>query len=283
MSTADPVFFFEVSSPWYRERPVKWAFALSLLAHAAAIALLPGLRLRLPEEPAPLIVELAPLAQPDTIAPEMSAPLPVEQPMKKATPPARERPSLPPTPLVERSEPQAPPPVEPRREIAPQLPAPAPVPEVRPEPPPPPVLARVEPQSAPEVQSAPEPAPRVEPQVIAKAEPPAPQVRQAPATLDTGALKAYGETLARALGKKTNYPRLARMRNWQGTTQLKLRIGPDGKLQGVSVGRSSGFDLLDAAALQMVQDSLPLPEVPEVLRGRELTMTVPIVFRLESL
>ena len=108
-------------------------------------------------------------------------------------------------------------------------------------------------------------------------------VRQAPSALDPGALKTYGETLARAFDKKKSYPRIARLRNQQGTTQLKLRIGPDGKLHDLSVARSSGFDVLDAAAVHMVQDSLPLPEPPDVLRDRELTLTVPIVFKLESL
>jgi periplasmic protein TonB len=173
----------------------------------------------------------------------------------------------------------------PPRDVAPEPTPPPPVQEVRPEPPPP-VQVRAEPQIAPlpvAPQAAREPAPRAEPQPIAKAETPAPVVRQAPPALDIGALKAYGETLARAFDKTKSYPRLARLRNWQGTTQLKLHIGTDGKLQEVAVSHSSGFEMLDSAAVHMVQDSLPLPDLPEVLRGRELTLTVPIVFKLESL
>jgi len=93
----------------------------------------------------------------------------------------------------------------------------------------------------------------------------------------------FGEVLAQAIGKRKDYPRLARVRNWQGTTELKLQIGTNGKLQDVHVGHSSGFPILDAAAIQMVHDAAPLPEVPETLRGRELTMTVPVVFKLEAL
>jgi protein TonB len=108
-------------------------------------------------------------------------------------------------------------------------------------------------------------------------------VRQAQPSLDVAALKAFGEILAQAIGKRKDYPRLARLRNWQGTTELKLQIGPDGKLLDVHVGHSSGFQVLDAAAIQMVQNAAPLPDVPEALRGRELTMTVPVVFKLETL
>jgi len=271
MSTAAPTFFLELSSHWYRERSVALAFALSVLVHAAAVALLPGLRLQLPETPAPLVVELAPAAQPETIAPAQQTPAPPEPAVKKAVPIQREHPVPPPVPAPTHIEPVPPPTVEPRREITPEpAPTPAPVQEVRPEPPPP-VQARSEPQIAP---------PPVAPQAERE---PAPAVRQTPAVPDTGAVKAYGETLARAFDKKKSYPRLARLRNQQGTTQLRLRIGPDGKLHDLSVARSSGFDVLDAAAVHMVQDSLPLPEPPAMLRDRELTLTVPIVFKLESL
>jgi len=90
--------------------------------------------------------------------------------------------------------------------------------------------------------------------------------------------------LAQAIrNRKESYPRLARARNWQGTTELKVQIGPDGKLQDVHVGHSSGFQVLDAAAIQMVNNAAPLLEVPEALRGRELSVPVSVVFKLEAL
>lgn len=286
MSTTTPTFFLDVSSRWYRERPVALAFALSVLVHAAAIALLPGLRLQLPENPAPLVVELAPAPQPESIAPAEQTPAPPEPVVRKIVPLQRERPVLAPVPVPTHIEPVPAPAVEARREVTPEpAPPPPPVQEVRPEPPPP-VQARSEPQIAPPPvapQAEREPTPRTEPQPVVRAETPAPVIRSVPSAPDAGALRAYGETLVRAFDKKKSYPRLARMRNWQGTTQLKLRIGSDGKLQDLSVARSSGFEVLDAAAVHMVQDSLPLPEPPELLRDRELTLTVPIVFKLESL
>jgi protein TonB len=284
MSTATPTFFLEVSNHWYRERSVALAFAVSVVVHAAAITLLPGLRLQVPENPAPLVVELAP-AQPEAIAPAEQPPGPPEPAVRKIAPVQRERPVPVPVPAPTHIEPAPAPTVEPRREATPE-PAltPPPVQEIRPEPPPP-VQARSEPPIAPPVapQAEREPALRAEPQPIAKAEMPAPVVRQAPSAPDPGALKTYGETLARAFDKNKSYPRLARLRNMQGTTQLRLRIGSDGRLHDLSVARSSGFDVLDAAAVHMVQDSLPLPEPPAMLRDRELTLTVPIVFKLESL
>ncbi len=282
MTVADPVFFLDVSTDWYRQPSVKAAFALSVLVHAAAIALLPGLRLPVPVEPAPLVVELVALPQPDSPSPVPAVePLEHAAVVRKPAPLQKSRPEPPPAPALTRTEPAPPAPVALQREVAPEPVPLAPLPEARPEtPPPPPIQARPEPQAPRQVE--PQVPPRVEPQVAAMPEAPAPLVRQALPSLDPRALKAYGETLAQAIDKRKSYPRLARMRNWQGTTQLKLRIGTDGKVQDLSVGSSSGFELLDAAAIKMVQESLPFPELPEVLRGREFTMAVPIAFKLQS-
>ena len=88
--------------------------------------------------------------------------------------------------------------------------------------------------------------------------------------------------LSQTIAKKKGYPRLARMRNWQGTTDLKLQIGADGKLKELSVAHSSGFDVLDEQALKMVKDSQPLPEAPVALRGHDFSINVPVVFRLQD-
>ena len=275
MNTANPVFSLAVSTDWYRQGSVKVAFALSLLVHATAIALLPGLRVPSPEQPAPLVVELVAEPPPDPpalVAQPESRPEPAPV-VKRPAPLPQSRPEPPPTPVQTPPEPVLAAPAQVLREPIPE-PVPA-VPEARPEAPPPPTpQARVAP--------APEPPPQ-EPQAVAKAEAPASPARQVPPSLDIAALKGFGEMLAQAIGKRKDYPRLARMRNWQGTTELKLQIGPDGKLRDVRVGHSSGFQVLDAAAIQMVYSAAPLPAVPEALRGRELTMTVPVVFKLEAL
>jgi protein TonB len=106
-------------------------------------------------------------------------------------------------------------------------------------------------------------------------------VASAPSAPDPALLKAYGSVLAQAIGQRKSYPRLARMRNWQGTTELKLQIGADAKLKGIIVARSSGFDLLDEQAVTMVKQTLPFPELPEALRGREFAIAVPVVFKLQ--
>ena len=49
------------------------------------------------------------------------------------------------------------------------------------------------------------------------------------------------------------YPKLARERGWQGTVILKALIEKEGHPADVSVERSSGFKILDNAALETVR------------------------------
>jgi len=270
VNAANPFLPLEVSTDWYRLPTVKAAFILSLLVHAAVILLLPGLRVPVPTEPPALVVELAPLPEPVVAPPP---PVPEHKPAavpRPPPPPVTERPPEP-EPVITRVVPQpeappearVPPPPEPKPEPKPQ-----PVPEPRVEAPPPPV-----------VQPRPEPPP-----VVVEPPPRAPapaSVAAAPSAPDPALLKAYGSVLAQAIGQRKSYPRLARMRNWQGTTELKLQIGADAKLKGITVAHSSGFDLLDEQAVTMVKQTLPFPELPEALRGREFAIAVPVVFKLQ--
>ena len=95
-------------------------------------------------------------------------------------------------------------------------------------------------------------------------------------------LAAYGRELAGALATQQRYPRIALLRQWQGTALLQLELAADGRLLGVRVLSSSGHDTLDRQALDMVRAALPLPAMPAALAGRPLTVDVPVVFRITS-
>ncbi len=101
-------------------------------------------------------------------------------------------------------------------------------------------------------------------------------------SVDAGALAAYGRELAGAVASHQRYPRVALMRQWQGTAVLQLELAADGRLLGVRVISSSGHDTLDRQALDMVREAVPLPSLPEALAGRPLTVDVPVVFRIAS-
>ena len=102
------------------------------------------------------------------------------------------------------------------------------------------------------------------------------------ASVDAGALAAYGRELAGAVASRQRYPRVALLRQWQGTAMLQLELAADGRLLGVRVISSSGHDTLDRQALDLVREAVPLPSLPEALAGRPLTVDVPVVFRIAS-
>lgn len=133
-------------------------------------------------------------------------------------------------------------------------------------------------QDAPVLREAPPPAaPPIEvPRPSPTAVPPRPPA------IDTGALAAYGRELAGAVATHQRYPRIALLRQWQGTAVLQLELAADGRLLGVRVLSSSGHDTLDLQALEMVREAVPLPSLPAALAGRPLTVEVPVVFRITT-
>jgi TonB family C-terminal domain len=78
-----------------------------------------------------------------------------------------------------------------------------------------------------------------------------------------------------------DYPRLARDRRWQGTTQLVLRIRADGSLGEVIVATSSGYEILDERALEVV-NQIKLPAVPLEIQSRAFAVRIPVRFDLKE-
>ena len=140
----------------------------------------------------------------------------------------------------------------------------APAPAVVSEPPPEAVLR----EPAPESTAAPAPPPAAN---FAALEAPEPL-----------AVSSYAQTLAALIARQRFYPRLARLRGWQGQVEVQLEIAPGGGLVDVQVSRSSGFEILDRQAVEMVRFARPLPQPPEELRRKKFTVRVPVEFRFQS-
>jgi len=78
-----------------------------------------------------------------------------------------------------------------------------------------------------------------------------------------------------------DYPRLARQNRWEGTVRLRARISPAGTVEEVGLEQSSGYPLLDRAALAGVRrwrfspasrNGVPVP----------CDVSIPVAFRLEE-
>lgn len=59
-----------------------------------------------------------------------------------------------------------------------------------------------------------------------------------------------------------NYPDAARLRHLHGDLILSVVIGDDGQVRGVTINRSSGYRVLDDAAMRIVQLAAPFPPIP---------------------
>lgn len=71
------------------------------------------------------------------------------------------------------------------------------------------------------------------------------------------------------------YPHAARRTGLQGAALLRFTIAPDGSVDGVGLARSSGFALLDNAALDTVRRAAPYPP-----QSKPVGVEVEIAFRL---
>jgi periplasmic protein TonB len=98
--------------------------------------------------------------------------------------------------------------------------------------------------------------------------------------IDAEALRQYRFAVSRAVRK--DYPPLAIERGWTGTTQLRLLIGAEAAVHGVSLLRSSGHALLDAKAQDIIGRAARSAAVPETLRGRDFAVDLSVEFKLDD-
>lgn len=99
------------------------------------------------------------------------------------------------------------------------------------------------------------------------------------------ALQALEREVSLKVGKqvrKDDYPEEARRLRWTGTALVQVQVNGDGTVAGVSLERTSGFQVLDHQALVMVRRVSKL-FLPFRLRGREHAVTVPIGFYLKKI
>jgi TonB family protein len=97
------------------------------------------------------------------------------------------------------------------------------------------------------------------------------------------AIHQFAADIARQMGRQVSerdYPRIARERKWQGITQVMLQIAADGKLLEVKVASSSGYEVLDARAVELIK-GLSLPAVPADIE-HSFSVRIPVRFSLRD-
>ena len=93
---------------------------------------------------------------------------------------------------------------------------------------------------------------------------------------------AYTRSIQERITQNSAYPKEARDKGLEGTVKLALYILNDGTLAHVSVKKSSGYEIFDDDALNTAKNLAPYTGFPSDSNLRELTVTVPIVYSLNS-
>lgn len=298
-----------------------WLFAgtVVLAAHAAAgwwVMRERPQQLEAAEEPAAIMIDLAPMAMAPAAVEEQVAPdevdseaaeaveaepveeielaeavEPVTEPVEAIEPePVEETVETPPEEVepvetAEAVEPDEVEPIEPVEELVAALdPVEVPLPVMRPEP-----------EKKQEVKQE-KPKPRKKQEVKAKPKPQAPAVEKRRAQVQTpreapraaarqnsaGASSSVSPArwqarVASHLERRKRYPSAAKRQGQQGTAQVRFTIDASGNVQSVSLVRSSGVALLDEEVVALVRRASPVPAPPP---GVNRTIVVPIRFSM---
>ncbi len=101
------------------------------------------------------------------------------------------------------------------------------------------------------------------------------------ASVPAASTPPYAPVLLAWLGRYRDYPRAARLRRQEGMPRIALTLDSSGRLLALTLVESSGFALLDEAALDMARRAAPFPP-PQLPRGTErATFIVPVQFSLQ--
>ena len=95
-------------------------------------------------------------------------------------------------------------------------------------------------------------------------------------------LRGYRLSVAGAARRFKRYPSQALAAGWAGTAEVRLEVGGDGRPRAATVGRSSGHESLDHAALFMIDAGAQRARLPESLRGKAFAVVLPVVFNVDD-
>jgi len=83
------------------------------------------------------------------------------------------------------------------------------------------------------------------------------------------------------INRHKRYPSAARAQDKQGVVQVRILIDRGGRLLSSQIVGSSGSELLDDEALEILKRAAPLPAIPVGVQGETLTLNIPIRFRIK--
>ena len=115
---------------------------------------------------------------------------------------------------------------------------------------------------------------------LAKTEVESPEAPTYQPVMVSGEMAFYAKEVQERIAKNVTYPKAARESKQQGTVELALSILRSGALVSASVNKSSGYTILDEAAMETVHRLSPYRAFPSETTLKKVTVTIPIVFQL---
>jgi len=86
-------------------------------------------------------------------------------------------------------------------------------------------------------------------------------------------------SILRLVSSRFNYPLLARRKGWQGVVKLQVHIESNGRISRLHVEQTSGYPVLDRAALQSLQLA-SVPDAEQWMQGQAIDIIIPVEYRL---
>jgi protein TonB len=100
--------------------------------------------------------------------------------------------------------------------------------------------------------------------------------------LDVDGVRQYRLSLAREARRFKRYPDQAREQGREGVVVVVVTTVAGVAIPQVRLSQSSGSDLLDEAALELLDIAVQTATLPESLRGQQFGLTLPIHYRLDD-
>lgn len=99
---------------------------------------------------------------------------------------------------------------------------------------------------------------------------------------DQAGLRQFRLSLAGEARRFRRYPESARKAGLAGTSEVRIAVEAGGMARHTDLARSSGHEILDQAALDMLRQAAARAVLPESLRGQNFAVLLPVVFEVEE-
>lgn len=99
---------------------------------------------------------------------------------------------------------------------------------------------------------------------------------------DAAGLRQFRLALAGEARRLRRYPEAARRAGLSGTAEVRVAVESGGAVRRTDLIQTSGHELLDVAAVEMLREAATRAFLPDSLRGVNFAVLLPVVFEVED-